>query len=181
MSRIGKKPIAIPEKVKVVIKGDKISVLGPLGEISRFFPPLGVKITTDGKFLNLAPERNSKQVLSLWGTYAAHFNNMIEGVLKGYEKKLLIEGVGYRFQVEGTNVKLSIGYSHPVIIPLPQGVKAVAEKNLMTITGIDKDAVTQFAATVRGMKKPEPYKGKGIRYDGEVIRRKAGKKLATTA
>jgi|SRR3989338_6966472 len=181
MSRIGKKPIQIPEKVVFVKKGEDFSARGPLGEITRVFPSYGVKINLGEKEINLTLEKNSKLAKALWGTYASHFLNMIEGITKGFEKKLLIEGVGYRYQIEGANVKLNIGYSHPVFVSVPNNLKVTCEKNMMTIFGVDKEAVGQFAASIRSLKKPEPYKGKGIRYENEVIRRKAGKKVGVTS
>ncbi len=154
---------------------------GPLGEVARTFPSLGVKINLGEKEIVLTLEKNSKLAKAIWGTYASHFINMIEGVTKGFEKKLIIEGVGYRYQMEGNNVKLNIGYSHPVLAPVPNGLKVTCEKNIMTISGVDKDLVGQFASSIRSLKKPEPYKGKGIRYENEVIRRKVGKKAGVVS
>ncbi len=175
MSRIGKQPIAIPAGVEASMKDGVFSVKGAKGALTREFKS-DVSITIDNGTITLAPARDTDLARALWGTYASHINNMIEGVTKGFEKKLEIEGVGYRGEVKGTKLVLAIGLSHPVEIDIPQGVAMTVEKGLFTITGIDKDVLGQFAATVRGMKEPEPYKGKGIRYQGEYIIRKQGKK-----
>jgi len=177
MSRIGKQHIAIPEKTQVTISDELISVKGPLGELTRTFKPL-VKIEVKDGHVVLLPKREDIASRALWGTYASHLKNMIQGVNKAYEKKLIIEGVGYRAQVSGNELVLRVGFSHPVPIAIPEQIKVAVEKNLITITGSDKEAIGQFAAFVRAKKKPEPYKGKGIRYEGEVIRRKQGKKAA---
>jgi large subunit ribosomal protein L6 len=115
---------------------------------------------------------------SLWGTYASHVRNMVKGVTEGYTRKLILEGVGFKSEVKGQNLDLALGFSHPVIVEIPNDLTVTAEKNNITITGIDKEKVGQFAAKVRALKKPEPYKGKGFRYDDEVIRRKQGKKAS---
>jgi large subunit ribosomal protein L6 len=157
-----------------------LTAKGPLGTLSRVLPDV-IKVTIENGEVTLRPDHgeNNVAIRSLWGTIASHLINMIEGVTKGYTKKLIIEGVGYRAAVAGTNVALSLGLSHPVSLPIPAGIKVVVEKNLVTITGFDKELVGQFAATFRGYKVPEPYKGKGIRYEGEIIRRKEGKKVVS--
>lgn len=157
------------------MKDGVFSVKGPKGSLTREMKS-DVSVAIDNGTINLTPARDTDFARALWGTYASHIMNMIEGVTKGYEKKLEIEGVGYRGEVKGTKLVLSIGFSHPVELDIPQGVAVVVEKGLFTITGIDKDVLGQFTATVRGMKEPEPYKGKGIRYQGEYIIRKQGKK-----
>ena len=126
--------------------------------------------------ITLNPKRNDKFSKSLWGTYASHLLNMIAGVQNPYQKKLILEGIGFKSEVKGKDLNLALGFSHPVIVKIPEGITATAEKNNITITGIDKELVGNFAASVRALKKPEPYKGKGMRYEGEVIRRKQGKK-----
>ena len=113
---------------------------------------------------------------ALIGTYASHIKNMVTGVTEGFEKKLIVEGVGFRSEVKGANLEMQLGFSHPVIMAIPEGITTTAEKNLITVTGIDKEKTMQFAAQIRAKKKPEPYKGKGIRYEGEIIRRKQGKR-----
>lgn len=175
MSRLGKKPIAIPEKTEVTFSDHVLSVKGPLGELSRpILPEVGITIA-DGT-VTVTPEKKTKQAQALWGTYASHLQNMIDGVNKVFEKKLVIEGVGYRWSMAGNTIELGLGFSHPVKVEVPEGLKVEVEKSNMTISGIDKDLVGKFAAEVRALKKPEPYKGKGIRYEDEVIRRKQGKK-----
>ena len=182
MSRIGKKPILIPSGVKVIKNGDTITVTGPKGTLSKVFrDDIAITITDpakDGasKTINLNIKRNDKFSKSLWGTYASHIKNMIKGVETPYQKKLILEGVGFKSEVKGKEFVFALGFSHPVIVKIPEGIIATAEKNNITITGIDKELVGSFTAGVRALKKPEPYKGKGMRYEGEVIRRKQGKK-----
>lgn len=179
MSRIGKKPITIPEGTEVKIESRKVFVKGSKGELS-FALPQGIKTELsdeNGKKLKVVLDNASApNAKKAWGTSRALIANMIEGVTKGFERKLEIEGVGFRASVEADSLVLNIGYSHPVKLKIPEGIKAVVEKNVIIISGIDKGAVGQFAANVRAEKKPEPYKGKGIRYQGEIIRRKLGKK-----
>lgn len=177
MSRLGKQIIAIPEKTTITMEGNKVTVKGPLGEISRVFRDSEITINI-ADTVTLVPKRNDVFTRALWGTYASHIKNMLEGVNKPYEKKLILEGVGFKSEVAGTSLNLALGFSHPVKMPIPEGLAVKAEKNVITISGIDKEKVGQFASQIRGMKKPEPYKGKGFRYEGEVIRRKQGKKSA---
>lgn len=175
MSRIGKQEINIPEGIKVTKSGDTITVLGPKGALSKNFRD-DVDILITGKVINLNIKRNDKFSKSLWGTYASHIKNMITGVVTPYQKKLILEGVGFKSEVKGKDFNFALGFSHPVIVPIPEGIIATADKNNISITGIDKELVGSFAASLRALKKPEPYKGKGMRYEGEVIRRKQGKK-----
>jgi large subunit ribosomal protein L6 len=177
MSRLGKQIIAIPEKTTITMDGNKVTVKGPLGELSRVFRDSEITISI-ADTVTLVPKRNDVFSRALWGTYASHLKNMLEGVNKAYEKKLVLEGVGFKSDVQGTTLNLALGFSHPVKMLIPAGLNVKAEKNVITISGIDKEMVGQFASQVRGMKKPEPYKGKGFRYEGEVIRRKQGKKSA---
>lgn len=177
MSRLGKQIIAIPEKTTITMDGNKVTVKGPLGELSRVFRDSEITINI-ADTVTLVPKRNDVFTRALWGTYASHIKNMLEGVNKPYEKKLILEGVGFKSEVAGTSLNLALGFSHPVKMPIPEGLAVKAEKNVITISGIDKEKVGQFASQIRGMKKPEPYKGKGFRYEGEVIRRKQGKKSA---
>lgn len=179
MSRLGKKPILIPSGVEVKISDGVFSVKGPLGETNKKFKE-DIKIEIKEGSIVLTPQKNIKERFALWGTYASHIKNMIEGVTKGFEKKLIIEGVGFRAQIEGSNLALSLGLSHPVKTEIPKDLKVKVEKNVIIISGADKEKVGQFSAQIRALKKPEPYKGKGIRYENEIIRRKAGKKVATT-
>ncbi len=175
MSRIGKQIINIPDKTEVSVSGDKVVVKGPLGELSRVFKD-DISLAIDGKTVNLKPQKEDIATGALWGTYAAHLKNMLAGVNKPFVKKLIIEGVGYRAEIAGGELVLSLGFSHKVKVAIPKELKVTVEKNLMTISGIDKELVGQFSAKIRDYKKPEPYKGKGIMYEGEVVRRKQGKK-----
>lgn len=178
MSRIGKQTIIIPIGVTVTRNGQIVAVKGKEGEISRIFKEEEIKINIDGSNIALTLKKDNVSARSLWGTYASHIKNMIEGVSKPYQKKLILEGIGFKSEISGTNMILSLGFSHIVKIEIPAGIKATAEKNVITITGVDKEKVGEFAAKIRALRKPEPYKGKGFRYDTEVIRRKQGKKSA---
>ena len=179
MSRIGKQTIQIPEGVKVSLEGPTLTVVGPKGTLKKDFRD-DVTITMGDKVIDLNIKRNDKFSKSLWGTYASHIKNMIQGVVTPYQKKLILEGVGFKSEVkqngEHKEFNFALGFSHPVIVKIPEGITATAEKNNITISGIDKELVGSFTAAVRALKKPEPYKGKGMRYEGEVIRRKQGKK-----
>ena len=177
MSRLGKKGLKIPNGTQVTQSGSTIKVVGALGEISRDFPGV-VDIKIEGDQISLSPKNNSKTATSLWGTYASHLVNMINGVNKLYEKKLIIDGVGYKVEHQGNTLVFSLGFSHKVPVEVPKDVKALVEKNVLTLTSINKESVGQFASQIRARKKPEPYKGKGIHYSNEVIRRKQGKKSA---
>ena len=175
MSRLGKQPITIPAKTEVAIEGGKLSVKGPLGQLEREVRNDVSMEVKDGAVV-VKPARKTRFANALWGTYAAHLNNMIKGVNTAFEKKLIIEGVGYKVDVQGNKVVLNVGYSHTVEMVAPEGIELKVEKNTLTIKGINKDVVGEFAANVRQVRKPEPYKGKGIRYSDEVVRRKQGKK-----
>lgn len=175
MSRIGKKPIAIPEKTTVAVTGNVVAVKGPLGEIKREFKP-EISVKTENGNVVLTPVVESLENNALWGTYSSHISNMIQGVNKPFEKKLIVEGIGFKAEVKGDSLVMNLGFSHQVKIAIPKGLKVTSEKNVVTVSGIDKDVVGEFVSKVRSSKKPEPYKGKGIRYDSEVIRRKQGKK-----
>lgn len=178
MSRIGKNPIAIPANTQVTLAGNAVTVKGPLGQIVK---PVheAVTVAVEGSEVTVTPKGNSKLAKSLWGTYASHIKNMIKGVNEKYSKQLEVRGVGYRAEMAGQDLKLQIGFSHPVLMKIPEGVEVVVDKAFITISGIDKEKVGQFAAEVRAMKKPEPYKGKGIRYVTEYVREKQGKKGVT--
>lgn len=177
MSRLGKKPIEIPEKTTVVKDGQFIRVNGPLGKNDRSFRD-DINIEINNKEITLTPKRNSKLAKALWGTYTSHIRNMIAGVNAPFEKKLIVDGVGYKYEASGDRVILSLGFSHKVEVKIPENIKVVIEKNEMKISGINKEQVGAFAAQIRNYKKPEPYKGKGIRYSNEIIRRKQGKKAS---
>ena len=178
MSRLAKKPINIPESVEIKIDGGLIMVKGPKGELKKEFDSAAIDIQINGKEISLQKNIETKESKALWGTYASHITNMIHGVSEGYEKKLIIEGVGFRAEVKGNNLEMALGFSHPIIVPIPDGLSVSVEKNVVSVSGIDKEMVGQFASTVRLFKKPEPYKGKGIRYEGEIVLRKQGKRAA---
>ncbi len=177
MSRIGKQRIELPANTTATVADGTFSVKGPLGELSRAFKS-DIGIAIEDNVVVLTPVRDTRELFALWGTYASHIKNMVAGVNKHYQKKLIIEGVGYRGELKGTQLVMQLGFSHPVIIDIPAGLNVAFDKNVITIAGIDKELVGQFAALVRDQKKPEPYKGKGFRYDDEVIRRKEGKRAA---
>jgi len=178
MSRLAKKDIILPAGVEATLKDSSVTLKGPLGTLARTFP-YEIKITKEEGGLRLKPTHMNVQTRASWGTVASHIMNMIEGVTKGYQKKLLIEGTGFKWDVAGKTLNLALGFSHPVKMQIPEGLTVKAEKGELTIAGIDKEVLGQFTADVRGQKKPEPYKGKGIRYSDEVIARKQGKKSAT--
>ena len=175
MSRIGKRPITIPAKVEVTIDGSQVLVKGPKGQLSRTLPT-HVVVSKEGQTLNVTRRddtRTSKQMHGLSRTLVA---NMVEGVSQGFQRRLEIQGVGYRAQVQGRNLVLNIGYSHQVQIDPPEGVQFAVENNTnVIVSGYDKEIVGNTAAKIRAVRPPEPYKGKGIRYAGEAVRRKAGK------
>ncbi len=175
MSRISKKPIAIPEKTTVLFSAGVLTVKGPLGELKKEFRP-EIEVKVENNEVILTPVRQSIDILALWGTYGSHLKNMLAGVNTLYQKKLIIEGIGFKSDVKGKELHLALGFSHLVKVAIPDNLKVTAEKNIITVSGMDCEAVGQFTAKVRSFKKPEPYKGKGIRYDDEVIRRKQGKK-----
>ena len=175
MSRIGKQEILIPAGIKVAQSNGTLTVTGPKGALSKIFRD-DITIAITDQAINLNVKRNDKFSKALWGTYASHIKNMIKGVQAPYQKKLILEGVGFKSEVKGKELHLALGFSHPVIVKIPEGITMKAEKNLLTIDGIDKELVGSFTAHVRALKKPEPFKGKGMRYEGEVIRRKQGKK-----
>ncbi len=175
MSRIGKQEILIPVGVKVSQNGPTVTIVGPKGTLTKIFRD-DITITIGDKVITLNIKRNDKFSKSLWGTYASHIKNMIAGVQTPYSKKLILEGVGYKSEVKGKEFHFALGFSHPVIVKIPDTITATADKNNIVISGIDKELVGSFTAAIRALKKPEPYKGKGMRYDNEVIRRKQGKK-----
>jgi len=179
MSRIGKQPILIPEGVEVKIGEGLISVKGKKGELTQKLIP-EISVETKDKSVIVKEKEKSKESPALWGTFRALIANMIEGASKGFEKKLIIEGIGYRASLSGNKLILNLGYSHPIEIEAPKGIEFKVEKNTIVVSGVDKQLVGQIAADIRIKRKPEPYKGKGVRYEGEVIRRKTGKKVVGT-
>lgn len=175
MSRIGKLPITIPSGVTIDIQNNMITVKGPKGELQQTFEP-EVKFTTQDDKVHVEIAEKSKRSAAMWGLYRALLYNMVLGVTEGYTKHLEMSGVGYRAAMQGSNLQLSVGFSHPVIMTPPDGVTFAASENTkIAVSGIDKQKVGEAAAKIRAIRPPEPYKGKGIKYAGERIRRKAGK------
>ena len=185
MSRIGRKPIVIPPGVEVQIDAESIRVKGPKGELRQIRVPR-MNLRQDEKSIVVSPMESDDGKLSrkdraLWGLARQLLSNMVDGVTKGYAKNLEIEGVGYRAAVEGQDLVLAVGYSKSIRIPIPAGIQVAAEKNLITVSGTSKERVGQFAAAVKRVRPVEPYKGKGIRYQGEFVRRKLGKRAVGSA
>ncbi len=174
MSRIGKKPITIPEKVNVSVENRKVTVKGPKGELNYTYEP-EIDFKLEAGEINIAVFNTTKKSKSLWGLTRTLVHNMVVGVTEGFNKDLEFNGVGYKAAVKGRNLELSLGYSHPIVYPLPEGVDAKVQKNTISISGCSKELVGFVAAKVRTFRPPEPYKGKGIKYADEVIIRKAGK------
>ncbi|MEK7081911.1 MAG: 50S ribosomal protein L6 [Patescibacteria group bacterium] len=175
MSRLAKKPIPVPDKVSVKINGATITVTGPAGEVSRQFYP-DITIILKDNTIVLTPKTETNKTMALWGTYGSEIKSMLKGVVMPFTKKLIVEGIGFKSEVKGSELVFSLGFTHQVKIPIPKNISAMAVKNIITVVGVDKELVGRFAAEIRDLKKPEPYKGKGIHYEGEVIRRKEGKK-----
>ena len=176
MSRIGKKPVPVPAGVTAKVEGQKVVAKGPKGELN-FTVPDEVAVTLDGNEVKVDPRSDSKRARAMWGMSRSMVNNIMAGVTKGFERKLEITGVGYKAAVVGKNLQLSLGYSHDVNYPIPAGVAIATPKPTeITIAGIDKRQIGQIAAEIRAFRGPEPYKGKGVRYEGEFIFRKEGKK-----
>ncbi len=179
MSRIGKKPILIPENVEAKIDGQKVSVKGPKGELWYEVRP-EIKVEMKDGQIFLSPQIEGKKTKAFWGVSRVLIANMIFGVKNGYEKKLEIIGIGFKASLEGEDLILQVGFTNPLRVKSSEGVKFTVEKSIITVSGIDKRLVNQVAANIRKLKKPEPYKGKGIRYFGEQVRRKVGKKAVST-
>jgi len=176
MSRVGKHPVALPQGVTAEIKKESVSIKGKLGALSL---ELGseVDVKLEGDHIVISPRHETKRSRMMWGTTRNNIANMVKGVSEGFKKALEIEGVGFRAAVQGKDLILQLGFSHEIKFPIPFGIEIKAEKpTKLAISGFDKQKVGQVAAEIRGMKKPEPYKGKGIRYAGEQVRRKEGKK-----
>ncbi len=177
MSRIGKQIINIPSGTEVIFKDYVLTVKGPKGELSREIRP-GFDIKVENGTATVIPLKHDLQARALWGTYGSHLKNMVKGVTEQFTKKLLLEGIGFKADVAGDKINLNLGFSHPIQVSIPKGVTVTSEKGQVLFTGCDKEAVNQLASQVRSLKKPEPYKGKGFRYEGEIIKRKQGKKAA---
>jgi large subunit ribosomal protein L6 len=178
MSRIGKQPIVIPAGVKVAITGGLVKVEGPKGKLAFTHHP-NMKVESDGKAIKVTRPDDDRQNRALHGLTRALINNMVVGVTKGYEKKLKVEGVGFKAEAKGKGVELTVGFANRIVHNPPEGITvAVPDINTIVVSGADKQAVGQFAAEIRASRKPEPYKGKGVRYENEVVRRKEGKSFA---
>jgi len=178
MSRIGKQPVKIEKGVDVKIESGVIFVKGPKGELKRsLLNSIDTKIENDQ--IIVTPKNEENETRAFWGLQRSLIFNMIEGVTKGFTKKLELVGVGYKANLQGKDLVIDIGFSHPVKVEAPQGITFAAEKTSITISGIDKELVGQIASSIRKIRKPEPYKGKGIRYVGEVVRKKLGKKAGS--
>jgi large subunit ribosomal protein L6 len=176
MSRIGKKPVALPKGVTATVEGQTVKVKGPKGELKvTLASEVEVSAGPDG--VSVTPRKDMERAPAMWGLSRSLVNNLVLGVTQGFSSKLEIQGVGYRAAVQGKNLNLQLGFSHDVAYPIPPGITITAEKpTMLTIAGIDKQLVGQVAAEIRSYRPPEPYKGKGVRYEGEYVRRKEGKK-----
>ncbi len=179
MSRIGKKPILIPAGVEVKVEGRTVSVKGPKGELSRSVRS-EIKVEAKDGNVFVSVQKETKSTSAFWGLSRVLIDNMIKGVVSGFEKRLEIQGIGFKAALEGENLVLAVGFSHPVKMKIPRGIKISVEKNIIVVSGIDKELVGQITADIRKIKPPEPYKGKGIRYLGEAVRKKVGKKVVGT-
>ncbi|MEX0918390.1 MAG: 50S ribosomal protein L6 [Candidatus Paceibacterota bacterium] len=176
MSRVGKQILTIPKQTEVNLADGVLTVKGPKGVLTRPFKTDIVAIMIDGDKVSFQPVAENPAAKALWGTYASHVDNMLTGVTEGYVKKLIIEGVGFKAALKGQELELDLGFSHKVVMPVPADLEVSVEKNVITVSGYNKESVGEFAARIRAHKKTEPYKGKGIRYEDEVVRRKQGKK-----
>ncbi len=175
MSRVGKKPVTLPSGVTAELKDNKLAVTGPKGSLSLPLHPK-VQVVVAGSEITVdVARKDDRKEKALWGMFRSLVQNLVDGVTKGYEKKLEVNGVGFKVQLAGQKLVLNLGFSHPIEVQVPPGLTVTVDKNVIAISGIDKQLVGQFAAEVRELKKPEPYKGKGIKYLDEVILRKAGK------
>jgi len=187
MSRIGKNPIEIPEGVQVVVEEGKVTAKGPKGELQYDVDPIVGVAVEEGKIVCTVTEKDSSErgrkkkiAAAMWGTTRARVANIVQGVNEGFSKELELHGVGYKATLQGKGLELKVGYSHPVIIEAPEGISFTVDKEIIKVEGIDTCLVGQIAADIRSVRKPEPYKGKGIRYKGEHVRRKVGKVMGTT-
>ena len=176
MSRIGKQPVAIPSGVTVSLNGADLSVKGPKGELAMSFVP-EVSVAHENDQIVIQPVNDTKRARSMWGMQRSMVSNIVEGVTAGFSKKLALTGVGYRAQMKGSSLNLQLGFSHDINFPVPAGIKIeTPDQTTIVVSGIDKQLVGETAAKIREYRKPEPYKGKGVRYDGEYVFRKEGKK-----
>jgi large subunit ribosomal protein L6 len=176
MSRIGKKPVALPKGVTASVEGQTVKVKGPKGELSvKLVQEVSAKVDEHG--ITVTPDKAQDRSAQMWGLSRTLVNNLVTGVTTGFTQKLEIQGVGYRAAVQGKNLNLQLGFSHDVAYPIPEGITITSEKpTMISVSGMNKQLVGQVAAEIRGYRPPEPYKGKGVRYEGEYVRRKEGKK-----
>lgn len=182
MSRIGKKPILLPKDVSLKIEGGDVLVKGPKGELKiKVDPSIEISLEGENIFLKPAGGQNISEVSALWGLYHSLVANMVKGVASGFEKSLTFQGIGFKAVPKGSDLELSLGFTNTIVIKAPEGISFKVEKNKITVSGIDRGLVGQIAAEIRKQRKPEPYRGSGIKYEDEVIIRKAGKKAAATA
>lgn len=179
MSRIGKKPIEIPEGVQVDMNENKIIVSGSKGKLEMVCA-YEVEVKIEDNLIKISRKQKTKRASAMWGTTSRLISNMIKGVSEGFEKTLELNGVGFRMALKGKKIDLALGFSHPVEVDIPEGLEVKTEGNNLTVSGIDKQAVGQFAAEIRSLKPVEPYKGKGFKYSDEIVRRKEGKKAVAS-
>lgn len=179
MAKIWKLPIEVPKGITIQMKDSELSVVGPLGVVKRKIP-LVLKFNIEERKVTIERKKDDKSSIAIQGTMRAHLINMIKGVTEGWSKNLEMVGAGFRAEVRGNDLVLSVGFSHPVVIKKPEKINFTVNKSLITIQGIDKEEVGSLAAKIRMIRKPEPYKGKGIKYQDEIVRRKLGKQAAKT-
>lgn len=179
MSKVGKKPIALPPGVQAEVRDGFFLVKGPLGELKRLYPDKLLTVKVENGEVVLLPNSKSDKANVNWGTFRSHFFNMVKGVSEGWKKSLELVGVGYRAEIQGRDLVLTVGFSHPVKVTCPEGILFKLDKSIITVEGIDKELVGETSDKIRSVRPPEPYKGKGIRYTDEVVRRKAGKAAKT--
>jgi large subunit ribosomal protein L6 len=181
MSKVGKKPINIPDNVQIKYQNNVLSAQGPLGNITFNIPTAFIDLSVQDKEILVTRRNDSKLAKSLHGTIRRIINNMIIGVTQGYSKSLIVEGIGYKAALEQDAIKLDVGYSHPVYIKIPKDIKVTVDKNKITIFGVDKQVIGDFAQRIKNIRPPDAYKGKGIRFEGEILKLKPGKKAGASA
>lgn len=179
MSKVGKKPIEIPQGVQVEVKDGFFMVKGSRGEAKRPYPDKLLSVKIENGIITVLPASKSERAYVNWGTFRSHFFNMVKGVSEGWKKSLELVGVGYRAEIRGSDLILTVGFSHPVKVKCPEKISFKVEKSIITVEGVDKELVGDISDKIRSVRPPEPYKGKGIKYTDEVVRRKAGKAAKT--
>lgn len=181
MSKIGKKPIILPDKVTSRLEGNVLEISGPLGKLTFKIPEHLIDLLLSEGSISVVNKNDSKLSLAMRGTARSIINNMVLGVTQGYSRSLIIEGIGYKAALEQNKLKLEVGYSHPIFIEIPSGIKVQVEKNKITVSGIDKQLIGDFAARIRRVRIPDSYKGKGIKFENEILKLKPGKKAGAAA